>query len=167
MPERLPSSVELRGAFGGKGVVGHTQTVFQTLRDEEARGRNLREVQVKDNCSFQWMQLAVFDAEAAGGQLLTDWIEFGILRFTEKPTFTSGSEWIPQEGEPSLDSDRRDFDPATYLVVPGGAHVIGWKTDARGYYQAAKLLLFCYGAVPENYRIYIHGLWTGPAVRKA
>ena len=55
---------------------------------------------------------------------------------------------------PRIDQDRDDFDPATYLVVPGGAEVIGWKTDARGYYQAAKLVLFCYGSVPEDYRIY-------------
>ena len=167
MAERLPTTTELEGAFGGKGVVGQTRSVFQALRGEEARGRNLREVQLKDNCSFQWMQLAVFDAKAAGGQLVTDWIDFGTLRFVEKPTFTSGSEWIPQESEPAIDQDRDDFDPATYLVVPGGAEVIGWRTDAKGYYQAAKLILFCYGSVPEDYRIYIHGLWTGPAVRKA
>jgi len=167
MAERLPTTAELERAFGGKGVVGQTRSVFQALRDEEARGRNLREVQLKDNYSFQWTQLAVFDDKATGGQLVTDWIDFGILRFVEKPSFTSGSEWIPQEGEPAIDQDRDDFDPATYLVVPGGAEVIGWKTDARGYYQAAKLILFCYGPVPEDYRILVHGLWTGPAVRKA
>ena len=65
MAERLPTTTELKSAFGGKGVVGQTRSVFQALRDEEARGRNLREVQLKDNCSFQWMQLAVFDR---GGQ---------------------------------------------------------------------------------------------------
>jgi len=167
MAERLPTTAELERAFGGKGVVGQTRSVFQALRDEEARGRNLREVQLKDNYSFQWTQLAVFDDKATGGQLVTDWIDFGILRFVEKPSFTSGSEWIPQEGEPAIAQDRDDFDPATYLVVPGGAEVIGWKTDARGYYQAAKLILFCYGPVPEDYRILVHGLWTGPAVRKA
>ena len=148
-------------------MVAQTKTVFRSLRDEESRGRNLRDAQLQDNCTFQWSQQAVFDAEAEGGQLITDWIDFGTLRFVEKPTFTCGSEWMPQEGEPAIDQDRDDFDPATYLLVPGGAEVIGWKTDTRGYYQAAKFVLFCYAAVPEDYRIYIHGLWTGPAVRKA
>jgi hypothetical protein len=50
MAERMPTTTELKGAFGGKGVVGQTKTVFQALRDEEVRGRNLREVQLKDNC---------------------------------------------------------------------------------------------------------------------
>jgi len=77
MAERLPTATELKSAFGGKGVVGQTRRVFQALRAEEARGRNLREVQLKDNCSFQWMQLAVFDAKATGGQLVSDWIDYG------------------------------------------------------------------------------------------
>lgn len=167
MAERLPTTTELKGAFGGKGVVGTTRTVFQALRDEEQRGRNMRDVQVKDNCSFQWAQLATFDSEATNGQLITDWIDFGTLRFVEKPVFACGSEWIPQEGEPAIDQERTNLDATTYLIVPGGAEVVGWKTDERGYYKAAKLVLFCYGAVPEDYRIYIHGLWVGPAIRKA
>jgi hypothetical protein len=167
MAERMPTSLELKNAFGGKGVVGQTRTVFAVLRDEEARGRNLREAQVQDNCSFQWTQLATFDSAAAGGQLITDWIEFGTLRFTEKPVFVSGSEWIPQDGEQPVNQERTNLDTSTHLVVPGGAQVVGWKTDQRGCYQAAKLVLFCYGAVPEGYRIYIHGLWVGPAIRKA
>lgn len=167
MAERMPTSVELKGAFGGKGVVGQTGSVFRALRDEEARGRNLRDAQPQDNCSFQWRQLAVFDSEAVGGQLITDWIDFGTLRFTEKPVFASGSEWIPQDGEPQVNQERTNLDPTTHLIVPGGAEVVGWKTDKGGYYQAAKLVLFCYGAVPEGYRIYIHGLWVGPAIRKA
>ena len=93
----------MKGAFGGKGVVGETTTVFQQLRDEEQRGREMRDVQVQDNCSFQWSQQAVFDDEAAeSGQLVTEWIEFGTLRFTAKPVFLTGSEWLPQEDEPSV-----------------------------------------------------------------
>ena len=38
MAERLPTTTELKSAFGGKGVVGQTRTVFQALRDEEAAG---------------------------------------------------------------------------------------------------------------------------------
>jgi hypothetical protein len=57
------------------------------------------------------MQLAVFDREAKDGQIVTDWIDFGILRFVEKPTFTSGSEWIPQKGEPAIDQDRTTSTP--------------------------------------------------------
>jgi hypothetical protein len=167
MAERLPTTTELKGAFGGKGVVGQTQSVFQSLRDEEQRGRHLRDAQVQDNCTYQWSQLAVFDAEAENGQLVTEWIDFGTLRFTEKPVFTCGSEWLPQDGEPSVDTERSNLDLTTHLVVPAGAEVVAWKTDSQGYYQAAKLLLFCHGGVPDGYRIYIHGLWVGPAVRKA
>jgi hypothetical protein len=168
MTTGLPTSAQMKSAFGGKGVVSQTTTVFKQLRDEEQRGRGMRDAQVQDNCSFQWSQLAVFSEEAlASGQMVTDWIEFGTLRFTAKPVFLTGSEWVPQEGEPSVNAERSDLDPLEHLIVPGGAEVVGWKTDERGYYKAAKLVLFAYGSVPSDYRVTINGLWVGPAIRKA
>lgn len=168
IPERMPTSLELRGAFGGRGVSGQAANVFRQLRDEEQRGRKLRESQVQDNCSFQWSQVATFDAEALEkGMIVTDWIQFGTLRFTTKPVFLTGSEWLTQGGEPPMDPERNDLDPAVNAVIPGGAMVVAYKTDERGLYQAAKLVLYAYGSVPSGYRVNINGLWVGPAVRKA
>jgi len=168
MPARLPTTTQMKGAFGGKGVVGETTTVFQQLREEEQRGREMRDAQVQDNCSFQWSQTATFDEEAAeSGVIVTDWIEFATLRFITKPVFLTGSEWMPQEGEPSVNAERSNLDPTSHLIVPGGAEVVGWKTDERGYYKAAKLVLFAYGSVPSGYKVTVSGLWVGPAIRKA
>jgi len=167
MADRLPTSTEMKGAFGGKGVVGETTTVFQHLRDEEKRGREMRDVQVQDNCSFQWSQLAEFDEDSVTTGLVTEWIEFGTLRFTARPVFLTGCEWMPQKEEPSVNAERSDLDTTEHLIIPGGAEVVGWKTDERGYYKAAKLMLFAYGSVPTGYRMIINGLWVGPAVRKA
>jgi len=165
MAERLPTTAELERAFGGKGVVGQTRSVFQALRDEEARGRNLREVQLKDNYSFQWTQLAVFDDKATGGQLVTDWIDFAQLHFVEKPGFMAASQRMAQEDETPLDPEGTNFDPVEHLSVPGTAMVLAWRQDERGFYTGAKLLLFALASVPDGYKILISATWMGPAVR--
>ena len=163
--EQMPTSLELQQAFAGKGVNLTLTNMVALLRDQERSGRMERDVQVQDNCTVQMVIDCDF-AEAEEGVLVSDWLEFGEMRFVQEPAFTTGSRRIPLESETAMDAEMTNYDPVEHFSVPGVAMVLGYRMDDRGFYSAAKCLFFALASVPTEYKVRISAVWTGPAIRK-
>lgn len=150
------------------GVGATPKPSAPTGRDvqEQARARQSRNAQPVSSATFQYRVLADF-SKAQGGQVTTDWIEFGHIKFTKEPVFLTGSKRAAQPDEPTLREDGANFDALQHLAVPGEAMVLCWRTNSKGHYTGAKMLLFANAAVPETYKVVIYGLFVGPAVRGA
>jgi hypothetical protein len=163
----MPSHVEME-ELGGRVVHTRTKSLHEALLGQERAGRLMRDAQVKDNCTLYFEIPAVFEGDAAAqGVFVSDWIEFGSLNYVRKPMFTTGSERQAQEGEtPELNAEATNFDPSRHFTMPCAAMVLRYRTDEKGFYRAAKVLCFALGAVPEGYRALVHGVFTGPAIRK-
>jgi len=131
---------------------------------EEARGRQARNAQPASSATFQYRVLADF-GQAEGGQITTEWIDFGHIQFTKEPVFLSGSKRVAQPEEATLAQDGSNFDPTEHFTVPGDAMVLCWRTNTKGHYTGAKLVLFASAAVPDTYKVVIYGLFVGQAVR--
>lgn len=162
---RMPGKTELEETFGGRGPHAATRSVHADLREEERRGRLMRDAQVQDNCTVQVEVPADFGA--AAGPVISEWLDFGRVRFVKRPILTSGSMRLALTGEPTLDAEARNFDPALHFAVPCAAQVLLFRTDTRGFYSGAKVLLFALDAVPEGFQTLVFCLFTGPAVRLA
>lgn len=163
---RMPSQTELDETFGGQGPHAATRSIHADLRAEERRGRLMRDAQIQDNCTVQMEIVADFD-QAADGFLMSDWIDFGRVRFVKRPIMTVGSMRMAIEGEPTLDAEASNFDSAVHFAVPCSAQILRFRTDNRGFYSGAKLLLFALDAVPTDFQALVFCLFTGPAVRLA
>lgn len=162
---RMPGKTELDETFGGRGPHAVTRSIHADLRDEERRGRLMRDSQIQDNCTVQVEIPANFaDAE---GPVISEWIDFGRVRFVKRPIMTSGSMRVALEGEPTLDAEAANFDPALHFSVPCIAQVLRFRTDRRGFYSGAKLLIFALDSVPADFQALVFCLFTGPAVRLA
>ncbi|MBN1320731.1 MAG: hypothetical protein JXA87_07820 [Thermoleophilia bacterium] len=160
----MPTQIQLEQSLGGQRPSTVTGNLAKQLIDEERRGRLTRESQVQENCRVDvWIKADFSGGEGSG--LLTDFIEFAHVHFTQKPSFSSGSERLAQEGEKPLAPDASNFDESEHLTVPGLAMVAAWRRDERGFYSGARLYLFALAAVPEGYRVNISATFLGPAVR--
>jgi hypothetical protein len=166
MANDMPTTTQINQAFGGKGVAVQTANTAKDLREEEYRSRKVREAQVQTNCAFTIDVDAVFTEGTIGGGFATGWIDFAELRFTVEPAFTCGSKRQAQEGEPTLNTDASNFDPAQHLTVPAIAEVLRFRTDNCGMFSGAKLLIFALGAVPTGFKVKVSAVFTGPAIRK-
>ena len=162
----MPNSVQLTNAFSGKGTAGQAQDVAKGLIDEERSGRLMRDAQPQDNCRIGFNVLAVFDDSSTPGQEITDWLDFGHMRFLSEPNVATGSKRLAQAGEAALPNDKTGFDPSLNLSVPGDAMVLAYRTDDRGLINGAKCLLFALGTVPSGYQVQISVQFFGTAVRK-
>lgn len=165
MAERMPTKLEMEQAFSGKGVQVTVQSVWGQLRDQEKSGRLMRDAAVQDNCTVQMVMECNF-AEAEGGVLVSEWIDFGEMRFVREPAFTTGSRRMGFPDEKTLNREASNYDPLEHFSVPAAAMVLAYKTDDRGFYSAAKLLFFALASVSEDYRVKVSAVWIGPAVRK-
>ncbi|MHB8867425.1 MAG: hypothetical protein ACYC8U_01190 [Thermoleophilia bacterium] len=159
----MPSKTELQETFGGRGPHAATRSIHADLREEERRGRLMRDAQVQDNCTVQVEVPADFGA--AEGPVISEWLDFGRVRFVKRPILTSGSMRLALTGEPTLDAEASNFDSALHFAVPCAAQVLRFRTDARGFYSGAKVLLFALDAVPEGFQALVFCLFSGPAVR--
>jgi hypothetical protein len=158
-------TVQLNRAFGDKGPEGYTENLAKQLLDSERSGRLERGAQVASNSRVGHWEFCEFKDE--GILLSPSWIDFGHIRFTEKPDFSSGSQAATQEGEAPLASDYSNYDPSAHLRVPGECMVACWRQDPNGYFSGAKLLFYALANVPSGYRVWISGTFSGPAVRYA
>lgn len=159
----MPTAVELEQYFSAGGVAEHTQNALRDLLTEEQRGRMQRDVQIKDNCTVQWRGKAEF-SDADGAVKITDWIDFGHMKFIKEPFFTTGSRRLAQDGEETLDADASNFDTLKHFTVPGAGMVAAWRQDDLGFYTGARLYLFALAGVPTGFKVLIYGVFTGPAV---
>lgn len=150
----------------GVGAGPKPSTPVGRAQHEEERGRGARNAQPVSSATFQYRALADL-GQAEGGCVKTDWVDFGHIQFTKEPVFLTGSKRVAQEEEPALSEDGANFDPLEHFSVPGDAMVLCWKTNSKGYYIGAKLLLFAIASVPENYKVVVYGLFVGQAVRGA
>ncbi|MBN1630484.1 MAG: hypothetical protein JW990_12015 [Thermoleophilia bacterium] len=164
MAPKMPTAVELEQVFGPGGPAETTRSGLRQLIDAERKGRREREGQLSEACSVQVRVNAEF-TEQHPTTLVTDWIAFGEMQFVKEPYFTTGSRRLAQEGEDTLAADGSNFDPLQHFTVPGAAMVVAWKTNERGNYVGAKLLLFALASVPVGYKVLIYGVFVGPAVR--
>ncbi len=162
---RMPGKTELDETFGGRGPHAVTRSIHADLREEERRGRLMRDSQIQDNCTVQTEIPGTFDE--TGAPVVSDWIDFGRVRFVKRPILTTGSMRLALEGEPTLDGEASNFDPVLHYSVPCAAQVLRFRTDARGFYSGAKLLLFALADVPEGFQTIVFCLFSGPAVRLA
>jgi len=162
----MPSSVELNQAFGGKGSVSQTQDVAKSLIDEERSGRLMRSAQPQDNCRIGFNLVATFSSATGQGATVSDWLDFGTMRFLAEPCVTTGCMRLAQVGEPSLPADKTGYDPASFLTVPGDAMVLCYRTDDRGLINGAKVVLVALGSVPDGYQVQISVQFFGTAIRK-
>lgn len=160
----MPTQVQMKQSLGGQKPSVVTGSLAKNLLDEERRGRLRRESRVQDNCRVDaWLQ-AEFTSKT-GTVLVSDWVDFAQIRFVKKPSFSTGSERLTQEGETPLAPDRPNFDPLEHFTVPGAAMVAAWRYDERGFYSGAKLYLFALATVPDGYRVNISATFLGPAIR--
>ena len=150
----------------GVGARAKPSTPVGRDQQEEARGRGARNAQPVSSATFQYRALADF-GRAEGGTIATEWVDFGHIQFTKEPVFLSGSKRVAQPEEATLAQDGSNFDPLEHFSVPGDAMVLCWRTNNKGHYTGAKLLLFASASVPETYKVVIYGLFVGPAVRGA
>ena len=162
---RMPSKTELAETFGGRGPHAATRSIHADLRQEERRGRLMRDAQVQDNCTVQ-VELPA-DLGASEGSTISEWIDFGRVRFVKRPILTTGSMRLALAGEPTLDGEAANYDPVLHFAVPCAAQVLRFRTDARGFYSGAKVLLFALGPVPDGFQALVFCLFSGPAVRLA
>jgi|GEM_PF-4248379 len=162
---RMPSKTELQETFGGRGPHAATRSIHADLREEERRGRLMRDAQVQDNCTVQVEVPADFGT--AAGPVISEWLDFGRVRFVKRPILTTGSMRLALPGEPTLNAEASNFDPVLHYAVPCAAQILRFRTDGRGFYAGAKLLLFALGPVPDGFQALVFCLFTGPAVRLA
>ena len=167
MSERMPTAVELEQAFGAAGAQATTRSTLEQLRDEERRGRLMRDAKVEENCVVQAQFVATYkSASAESGQVVSEWIDFGRIKFTEAPAITGGSFRLQQTGETELDAEASNYTPATHFTVPCIPMGLKWRMDpANGHYTGAKVLAFALDSVPEGYKALVSVAFIGPGVR--
>ena len=162
----MPNAVQLQQSMGKGGAAKATSTMLSELRDEEQRGRLVRDAQVQDNCIVAAQFEATFAAASAeSGQTVSDWIDFGRIKFTEAPAIGCGSFRLKQAGETALDAEASNYDPAVHVTVPCVAMGLKWRQDATGHYIGAKVLAFALDSVVDGYKVLMSVSFTGPAVR--
>jgi hypothetical protein len=158
----MPSSVELEQAFGSAGAHSVTEPLLKQLREQERSGRLVRDAKVEDNC----MVAAEMTVEFTGGgtmpaSMASDWIDFGRIKYVQRPVFTSGCTRL---GGEQLPADFSGFALETQETVPCQPVVIGYRME-RGLYTGAKVVVFALDAVTAGFRASVGLLWVGPAVR--
>lgn len=158
----MPDVQTMQQLFGKKGALARTRSIHQELLEKERSGRLMREAQVATNTTFQWRTLASFNSsnDAENGRL-TDWVDFGHIRFIQEPAVTTGSKAAVK----GLAGDGENADE--FAIYPGMGMVVAWKLDAQGRYAGARLKLFAFGDIPGGYTVVIYCVFTGPAVRVA
>ena len=162
----MPTSTEIESAFGGQSARAATQSELSQLRDEERRGRLMRDAKVEEACIVQAQFVATFTSAAAQiGQVVSSWIDFGKIHFTEAPAMSSGSVRLAQTGEPALDAEASNYNPTMHFTVPCAAMVLRYKPNDKGLYVAALVLAFALASVPEGYKARICCVFVGPAIR--
>lgn len=162
----MPTSTQVKGSFGGKGAQVQARNTAADMRAQERAGRLVREAQVKTNCSFVADVDCTFGSDTPSGQYVSDWIEFGSLRFTAEPGISCGSKHQTQDGEPTLDKDANNYDPALHFSAPTLVQLLRTRTDDRGMINAAKVIIWAVGGVPEGFRVKASVTFTGPAILK-
>ncbi len=165
MTANMPTTTQLQRAFGVGGPGKATAASNREAVVEERKGRLVRNAQVASNTTLQYRTVAEFSSTSGSGGQITEWIDFGHLRFTKEPAFASGSKRVAQKGESQLADDASNWDASEHLTVPGVAMVLCWRQNSGGQYTGAKLALFALASVPDGYRVAIYGVFTGPAVR--
>lgn len=165
MIDRMPSQVELNQYLGPGGAMASTSSGLARLRDEERRGRLMRDAKVEENCMVAAQFVASFTGSAASGQVTSDWIDFGRIRFVERPAIVGGSFRLAQTGDAQLDEEASNYDPDTHESVPCLPMGLIWRTDGRGNYTGAKVLAFALAEVTDGYKALISVIFIGPAVR--
>jgi len=154
----LPNSVEMEQAFGAGGAQTVTEPLLEQLRDQERSGRLVRGAKVEENC----MVTAEMTAEFRGNDsVLSEWIDFGRIKYIQRPVFTSGSMRL---GGDQLPADFTGFSVEKHETVPCVAVVIGYRME-RGLYTGAKVAAFALDAVSEDFKAVVGMLWVGSAVR--
>lgn len=165
MAARMPTSTEIENVLGGSARAA-TQTGLSQLRDEERRGRLMRDAKVEEACTVQAQFVAVFSSAAAqSGQVVSQWIDFGKIHFTEAPAMTCGSVRLAQAGEAALDAEASNYNPSTHFTVPCSAMVLTYRTNDRGLYTGAKVVAFALDSVPDGYQARVCCVFVGPAIR--
>jgi hypothetical protein len=168
MAERMPTEVELEQAFGAASAGATTRTTLEQLRNEERRGRLMRDAKVEENCVVQAQFVATYKSTSAeSGQVVSEWIDFGRIKFTERPALLGGSFRLAQNGEPELSEDASNYDPDVHISVPCVPMGLKWRQDPNGYYTGARVLAFALAAVEDGYRALVSVAFVGPAIRMA
>ncbi len=126
----------------------------------------MREGQIQDNCTVQVETLVSF---GEGGPVsdVSDWIEFGRVKFVKRPIMTTGSMRVAFVDEWALNEEASNYDPVVHFAVPCLSQALRFRTDERGFYTGAKVLFFALGSVPADFQSVIYTLFTGPAIRTA
>jgi hypothetical protein len=126
----------------------------------------MRDAKVEDNCMVQAQFVATYkSASAASGQVVSEWIDFGRIKFTERPALVGGSFRLAQTGEAQLNEEASNYDPDTHESIPCLPMGLKWRQDGKGYYTGAKVLAFALGSVSDGYKALISVVFAGPAVR--
>jgi hypothetical protein len=161
----MPNAVQLEQSMGKGGAATATATMLNDLRDEERRGRLVRDAQVAENCIVQAQFTATFSAAAAEtGQVASEWIDFGRIKFTEAPAVVGGSFRMRQTGETELNTEASNYDPDTHEAVPCIPMGLKWRIE-NGHYTGAKVLAFALASVTDGYKALISVAFIGPGVR--
>ncbi len=166
MAQDMPTETQLKGSFGGRGAQVQARNTAKDMRDTERAGRLMRDAQVQTNCSYGVDLDAKFDTGSSPAQYVSDWIEFGNLRFTEEPKMVCGSKRQAMQGEPALNGEASNYDPEVHVSYPAFAQLLRTKTDDRGMISGAKVICFALGAVPSGFTCKVSVVFIGPAVRK-
>ena len=163
----MPNAVQLQQSMGKGGAARATSTMLHELREEERRGRLTRDVQVEDNCIVAAQFEATFTAASAeSGQVVSDWIDFGRIKFTDTPAIVGGSFRLTQAGEAQLNEEASNYDPDTHESVPCVPMGLKWRRDpVNGHYTGAKVLAVALASVTDGYKALISAVFVGPAVR--
>ena len=126
----------------------------------------MRDAKVEEACVVQAQFVATFSSAAAqSGQVVSEWIDFGKIHFTEAPAISSGSVRLAQPGEPALDAQASNYNPTAHFTVPCDAMVLKFRTTDKGLYTAAKVAAFALDSVPEGYQARICCIFVGPGIR--
>lgn len=164
---QMPTAVQIQNIFGADGPLRATSSTLASLRDQERRGRVMREVQIKDMCTVQCDVTASFSSTSSTGAVVNEWLDFGRVRFLDRPVCVCGSSRMAQAGETPLLPDLSNFALTTHETVPCAAMAIGWRQDQQGRYTGAKVALFALDAVTAGYQANIGIIFMGRAVRMA
>jgi hypothetical protein len=166
MAQDMPTATQLQNAFGGRGAQVQARNTAKDLKEQERAGRLMRDAQIQTNCSYVADIDCVFSTEASPAQFVSDWIEFGNLRFTQEPGLACGSKRQAQSDETALNAEASNYDPEEHLSFPAFAQLLRTKSDDRGMISGAKVICFALGAVPSGFKVKVSVIFIGPAIRK-
>lgn len=166
----MPTSTDVKNAFGGRGTAGQAVDFAKALIEEERSGRLMRDAGPQDNCRIGFNLEATFssaDGSGAGdGDFASKWLDFGTIRFLEEPYPSSGCMRLAQTTDPStLPNDKTGFDPTTFVTYPAEAMVLAYRSDENGNISGAKVVVMALGVPPDGYQVQVSINFFGPAVR--